>query len=171
VFDLDPAPDVGFEVVIDSAREIRDRLEDLGLVSFCKTTGGKGLHVVTLLDAKGIDWSIAKAFARDVCKAMAADAPDRYVITMAKKERHGRIFLAFLRNDRMATAAAPLSPRGRPGAPVSMPLTWSQVKKGLDPPKYTVRTVPEPVKTLTAWGDYCDGERSLANAIKRLHNV
>jgi bifunctional non-homologous end joining protein LigD len=168
VFDLDPAPDVPFEQVIAGAREIRDRLHALGLISFCKTTGGKGLHVVTPVQAKDIGWPVAKAFARDVCKRMAADAPDRYLITMAKKDRGGRIFLDYLRNDRMSTAVAPLSARGRSGAPISMPLTWSQVKKGLDPQKYTIRTAPPLVRKLTAWEDYCEGERSLAIAIQRL---
>jgi bifunctional non-homologous end joining protein LigD len=99
---------------------------------------------------------------------MAEDHPDRYLINMAKKQRTGRIFLDYLRNDRLSTAVAPLSPRLREGAPVSMPLRWPQVKAGLDPSRYTMRTAPALLAKSKAWEDYCEAVRPLEPAIRKL---
>jgi bifunctional non-homologous end joining protein LigD len=169
VFDLDPAPDLTFDTVIAAADEIRARLEKVGLVCFCKTTGGKGLHVVTPLTGgkKAVDWPIAKNFAHLICAQMAQDSPTRYLDNMSKAKRSGRIFLDYLRNDRMSTAVAVLSPRAREGAPVSMPVEWRQVKQGLDPKSFTVRTAPPLLSKLKPWKNYAGGARPLADAIKR----
>ena len=169
VFDLDPAPDVAFADVIAAAKTVKEVLELLGLATFAKTTGGKGLHVVVPLTADAaVSWEGAKSFAHDVCRAIERDAPAKYLTKQSKAARKGRIYLDYLRNDRLSTAVAPLSPRGRPHAPVSMPLTWAQVKAGLDPARYTIRSVPALLKRSKAWEEYEDAARPIAEAMARL---
>jgi bifunctional non-homologous end joining protein LigD len=115
-----------------------------------------------------VTWKEAKAFAQGVCQWMADEDPERYLLNMSKKLRKGKIFLDYLRNDRMATAVAVLSPRARQGATVSMPLTWPQVRGDLDPKSYTVRSVPALLAKTKAWQDYDDAASSIKTAIKKL---
>jgi len=122
-FDLDPGEDVSWSRVVEAAREVRALLQRLDLDSLVKTSGGKGLHVVAPLTGQD-DWTHVSAFARAVADQLAAD-DDRFVATSAKRLRHGRIFVDYLRNQRAATAVAAWSPRARPGLSISMPVTWT----------------------------------------------
>jgi DNA ligase D len=154
IFDLDPGEGLAFEDVVAGAHEVRARLSDLGLVSFAKTTGGKGLHVVVPIERRH-EWPDVKRFARSLAEAIAAHAPTRYLTRISIAERRGRIFIDYLRNDPTSTAVAPYSTRSRVNAPVATPVTWDEVTPALDPARFTIRTVPERLRGLNAdpWAD------------------
>lgn len=141
IFDLDPDPALPWRQVAEAALGIRGLLAGLGLASFAKSTGGKGLHVVAPLQPRQ-DWTTVGAAARALAERFAATAPDRYTVELAKAARRDRIFIDYLRNSRGQTAVAPYSPRARAGAPVAMPLDWAEVESGKRPDRYTVTTVP-----------------------------
>jgi bifunctional non-homologous end joining protein LigD len=164
ILDLDPGEGVSFDKVIDAARELRERLQDLGFVPFVKTTGGKGIHVVIAIKGRAKNtptWSDAKAFARAIAFQMAKDSPDAYTESMPKKLRVGKIFIDYLRNDRTSTGVAPWSPRLRPGATIAVPLKWTQVKRGLDPAAFTIASASSVLRRADPWADLAASARPL----------
>jgi bifunctional non-homologous end joining protein LigD len=137
IFDLDPGEGVAWDAMLVAAEETRQRLKDLGLESFLKTSGGKGLHVMVPIEPE-LDWDRVKAFTKTITDAMAADAPDRYVATMSKQLRRGKIYVDYLRNGRGATAVAAYSTRARPGAPISTPLEWQELAPAIRPDHFNI---------------------------------
>lgn len=145
VFDLDPCPDVPFAEVKRAATDIRELLVQLELESFLRVSGGKGLHVVVPLNP-GCDWDLTKRFAKGFADALAQSEPQRFLATATKALRNKRIFVDYLRNGRGATAVASYSLRGRPGAPVAMPLAWSELAKLKRADAFTIKDVPGKLK-------------------------
>jgi bifunctional non-homologous end joining protein LigD len=141
VFDLDPGPKVTWSFVIETAHRVRELLQEIGLASFAKTTGGKGIHVVVPI-RRGPSWDEIKELSAGIASGLVREQPDRMTTHLSKARREGRIFIDTLRNRRGATWVAPFSPRARPGAPVSTPVSWSELIPRLRPDRFTVRTVP-----------------------------
>ena len=166
-FDLDPGEDVSWKEIVEGAVRLRARLEDLGLVAFVKSTGGKGLHVVVPI-APEQTWESVKRFSRALAESVVSEASDRYTATASKAQRRGRIFIDYLRNSRTATAVCAYSTRARPGAPVSMPLAWEDLKN--DPRRrFTIRTIAELLEPRSndPWRNYEDARRALTTKLLR----
>ncbi|HEY7541895.1 MAG TPA: DNA ligase D [Methylomirabilota bacterium] len=162
VFDLDPGPGVAWALVIECARLIQDTLRGLKLESFVKTTGGKGLHVVAPL-APGPSWDDTSTFARAVAETVARSDPRRYLTSMAKAERRGRIFIDYLRNIRGATSVAAYSTRATPQATISVPLAWEELSPRITSDHFTIANLPRRLAGLGAdpWAAYWRTRQSL----------
>jgi len=137
IMDLDPGEDVAWNNVVTAAREIRERFSTLGLTSFVKTSGGKGLHVVASVKPEAT-WPHIKDAAEAIAHAMSADSPEAYLSVASKAKRAGHIFIDYLRNGRGNTAVAPYSTRARKGAAVSMPVGWEELDGKIGPASFTV---------------------------------
>lgn len=167
IFDLDPGEGMPWDGVIDAAFRLRRRLEEMGLVSYVRTTGGKGLHVVAPL-VRRADWQEVKVFARDVAQGFARRNPDRFVATARKEERKGKIFIDYLRNDRGATAIASYSTRARPGAPVATPLRWEELARLPKPDHYTIDNLRARMKRIRTdpWEDMDEIRQSVTKTMR-----
>ena len=167
-FDFDPDVGLPWERVTAAAVEMREALLGIGLESFVKTTGGKGLHVVVPVMPR-LGWDAIKKFAQWVAQRFVAAYPDRFTANMAMRARQGRIFIDYLRNARGATAVGAYSARARAGAPVATPLSWDEVEKGVKPDAFTVLTVPSRLAELTSdpWAELPKLRQSIGARVRR----
>jgi bifunctional non-homologous end joining protein LigD len=168
IIDLDPDPGISRDQLVDGALHVRDLLEEIGLESFLKTTGGKGFHVVVPLVRRS-GWDEVKAFSAAVASLLAQAAPDRYTTEMSKKKRVGRILLDYLRNTRGATAIEAYSTRARSGATVAAPIHWDELGEGVMPDSFNIRNMPARMAGLGAdpWNGMGAVKQSLTAPLKR----
>lgn len=169
IWDLDPGEDVDWPRVVTAARHVRDVLATLGLQTWVKTTGGRGLHVVMPM-ARHRDWSECLAFSRHVAEALERSDPKTYTTAFAKAGRAAKILIDYLRNNRTNTSVAAYSTRARAGAPVSVPITWEELTPRLRPSNFTLATVPARLKKLQVdpWEAYWACRQRLSAAVMRV---
>jgi bifunctional non-homologous end joining protein LigD len=166
VFDLDPDVSLPFARVVDAALAVREKLASLGLLSWVKTTGGKGLHVVVPL-VREHGWDVVHGMARGVAESLAAGDPGAYTVNALKERRRGRIFIDYLRNGRGATAVAPWSTRARPSATVAAPVSWAELARGVDPAAFTVATAAKRLRARDPWKDLAARPQKLGAKVFR----
>ncbi len=168
IFDLDPAPEVEWASTITAARLMRERLSDLGLATFVKTTGGKGLHIVAPLTPRA-GWETVKSFSRAVAESIVREAPGEYVSTMSREKRKGKIFVDYLRNVRGATSIAPYSTRSRQGAPISTPVAWDELTVDLKSDTYNFHNIRRRLAGLKEdpWAGYFASRQEITQEMEK----
>lgn len=168
VFDLDPSPEVPWEKTARAAFLLRDRLLELGLESFLKTTGGKGLHVTVPLTPR-LEWNEIKEFSRKVAESIVRESPHEYLATMSKEKRKGKIFIDYLRNGRGATSIAAYSTRARRGAPVSTPLGWDELLQDVRSDSHTIQNIRNRLFSLKKdpWEGYFSIRQSITAKMRK----
>ncbi len=168
VFDLDPDEGLDWSRVTGAARELKERLESLGLAGFVKTTGGKGLHVFVPLSRRA-GWDEIKEFSAAVAEGMVRDSPNAYVATMTKSKRRGKVFIDYFRNSRGSTSVCAYSTRARPNAPVSVPLRWDELSPKIRSDHYTVANLRRRLIALKEdpWEGYFQVRQSITREMRK----
>lgn len=168
VIDLDPGENVKWPEVISAARLVRKVLSAVDLESFAKTTGGRGLHVVVPIEPR-CDWSKCLEFSRSLAYAIERSDPDEFTTQFAKAGRESQILIDYMRNNRTNTSVCAYSTRAKNNAPVSVPITWNDLKSSLDPFSFTIKTVPRRLAKLRAdpWKDYWTTRQRLTDSMIR----
>ena len=164
IFDIDPDEGLGFADVRAAAKDIRDTLDALGLKSYPLVSGGKGVHVIAPLTPQA-EWLEVKAFCKAVAQRLAENQPDRFVATMSKAKRKGKLFIDYLRNERGSTAIAPWSSRSREGAPAAVPVTWEELEGVTAANQFSLAIAAERAKAPDPWTGYFELDQSITKAM------
>lgn len=168
VFDLDPGEGVGWHAIQEAAQLMHAFLDQLGLPSFLKTSGGKGLHVVVPVKG-GLDWETVKGFSQAVVHHLASTLPDRFAFKSGPRNRVGKIFIDYLRNGKGATTASAWSARARPGLGISVPLAWDELMAVKSGDQWNVRNAHTRLdKGNEPWAGYAKAAKTLTAAMKQL---
>jgi bifunctional non-homologous end joining protein LigD len=168
VFDFDPDDGISWATLVESVQLLKTLLEELGLKTYIKTTGGKGLHVVVPIKP-ALGWDDIKQFTKSIAELMVKSFPDRYTAVLSKAKRGGKIFIDYLRNGEGATAIAAYSLRARENAPVATPIAWEELSTDVRRDYFNVKNVPERLRKMKKdpWGDFFEVKQSITKAMMK----
>lgn len=172
IFDLDPSPEIKWHEVIECARVINQFLTYLGLKNYVKTTGGKGLHIVIPIQPTR-SWEVIGQMSKRIADMMVEIHPTKYIATMSKAKRRGKIFIDYLRNVRGATAIAAYSTRARDNAPIAVPLTWEELSPKIKSDTFNIKNIKKRLNSLKTdpWQNFFKTKQSITDKILKTLDI